>query len=72
VKPDADGYTKMLNHHKILWKTQKNNNLPKTKRILQPKCKLSGARFVHFACQWEQFTPLPHQLHHWHGPIKLI
>jgi len=40
VKPDADGYTKMLNHHKILWKTQKNNNLPKTKRILQPKCKL--------------------------------
>jgi len=32
---DADGYTKTLNHRKILGKTQKQ--LMKTKRILKPK-----------------------------------
>jgi len=34
-------YTKNLNHLKILGKTQKNNNLLKTKIILKPKYKLS-------------------------------
>jgi len=26
VNRDVDGYSKTLNHWKILWKTQKNNN----------------------------------------------
>jgi len=32
VNPAVDGYTKTLNHRKILRKTQKNNNLLKNKR----------------------------------------
>jgi len=49
----VDGKSKILNHWKILRKTQKNNLL-KIKRILEPKYKLGGARFLHLACQgWE-------------------
>ena len=32
VNADVDGYTKTLNHWKILRKMQKNNNLLKTKK----------------------------------------
>jgi len=39
--PDVDGYTKTLNHQNVLRKTQKNNNLLKTKRILKPKYSMS-------------------------------
>ena len=46
VNPDVDGYTNTRNHRKILRKTgkktQKGSNLLNTKRILKPKCKLSG------------------------------
>jgi len=37
VNLDVDGYSKTLSHRKILRKTQKNNNLLQTKRILKPK-----------------------------------
>jgi len=37
VNPDVDGYTKTRNHRKTLRKTQKNNNLLKTKRIVNTK-----------------------------------
>jgi len=37
VNTDVDGYIKTVNHRTILRKTQKNNNLLKTKKILQPK-----------------------------------
>jgi len=37
VNPDVDSYAKTLNHRKIIRKTQKNNNLLKTKRILKSK-----------------------------------
>jgi len=43
---DTDGYTKTLNHRKILRKTQKNNLL-KTKITLKPKFKLSGGAVFH-------------------------
>jgi len=59
VDLDADGYTEILNHRKILRKTQKNNNLLITKRILKPKYKPRGARCLHLACQGGRFAPLP-------------
>jgi len=57
VHPDVDGYSKTPNHRKILKKTHKNNLL-KTKRILKPKYKLSGGRFLHLACHGGRFDPL--------------
>jgi len=32
VNLNVDGYTKALNHRKILWKTAKKQNLLKTKK----------------------------------------
>jgi len=65
VIPNVDDYTKIINHRKILRKTQKNNLL-KSKRILKPKYKLSGAKLLHLACQEGRFAPLPpRQLRHW-------
>jgi len=40
VNPVVDGYTKTLNHRKIVRKIQKHNLL-KTKRKLKPKYRLS-------------------------------
>jgi len=57
VNLDMDGYTKTLNHRKIIRKVQKNNNLLKTKTILKPKYKLNGARFSHLACQEGENRP---------------
>jgi len=37
VNLDVDGYTKTLNHRKTLRKNAKNNNLLKTKRIVNTK-----------------------------------
>jgi len=37
VNLDVGGYTKTLNHRKLLRKTQKSSNLLKTKRIQKPK-----------------------------------
>jgi len=37
VNPDVDGYPKTRNLRKTLRKTQKNNNLLKTKRIVNTK-----------------------------------
>jgi len=37
VNPDVDSYAKTWNHRKVIWKTQNNNNLLKTKGILKPK-----------------------------------
>jgi len=42
---------KILNHRKIIRKTDKNNNVLKTKRMLKPKYKLSGGRYLGLACQ---------------------
>ena len=81
VNPDVDGYTTTLNHRKILLKTQKNNNLRKSKRILKPKYryKLSGDQVLHLLRQGEIFPSAPRLLRHWwywHGqqyenyPIK--
>jgi len=56
VNPDVDGYTKTLNHGKILQKVQKIKNLLKTKRILKPKYKLSGGPFCTISLP---FAPLP-------------
>jgi len=58
VNPDVDGHSKTLNHRKILRKTQENNDLLKTKRIVKPRYKLSGAWFLHLACQGGRFAPL--------------
>jgi len=44
VNPDVDSYAKTLNHRKIIRKTQRNNNLLKTKRILKPKYHLRWRR----------------------------
>jgi len=35
LNSDVDSYAKTLKHRKIIRKTQKNNNLPKAKRILK-------------------------------------
>jgi len=51
VNPDVDGYTKTLNHRKIIRNTQKNGNLLETKTPLKPKNKLRWARVSRFACQ---------------------
>jgi len=51
VDPDVDGYTKTLNHRKIIRNTQKNDNLLKTKTTLKQKYKLSGVRASHLPCQ---------------------
>jgi len=37
VNPDVDSHAKTLNHRKIIRKTQKNNNLLKTKGIQKLK-----------------------------------
>jgi len=50
-----------LNNRKIIRKIQKSNKLLKTKRML--KCKLSGVRFSHWACQGGSSAPC--QLRHW-------
>ena len=43
----------------ILWKTQKNDNLLKTKRILKLKYKLNGDPVFAFGLPVGQFAPLP-------------
>jgi len=59
VNPDVDGYTTTLNNRKMLRKTQKNNNLPKTKIILHSSNKLRAGRVLHSACPWGRFASLP-------------
>jgi len=56
VNLDVDGYTKTLNHRKILRNTQK---LLKTKGILKPKYMLSGGPEFYIYCSMQrgQFTP---------------
>jgi len=48
VNLDVDGYTNPKNHRKIIRNTQNNNNLRRSKRILQSKCKLNGGLFFTF------------------------
>jgi len=45
VNPDVDGYTKTLNHHQILRKTQKTNE-NQTNTINWSICQV-GARVLH-------------------------
>ena len=59
VKSDADGYTKILNHRKIIRNTQKNNYILKTKIILKPKYRLSGGPVFIFSFPRRRFAPLP-------------
>ena len=49
VNLDVDGYTKTLNHRRIIRKMQKNNNLLQTTTILKPKYKLSGGLIFTFS-----------------------
>jgi len=58
VNWDVDGYT--IPNPRLLDNTPKNakNNLLKTKRILKPKFKQLGVRFVPSACQGERFAHL--------------
>jgi len=58
VISDVDGCSKTLNHRKILRETQESNTQLKTKRILKPKCKLSGVLFLYLACQGGEDAPL--------------
>ena len=54
---------KLLNHRKILQKTQKNNSLLKAKRTLKPKYKLSGGTVFTFTLPGGRFAPMyPRQL----------
>jgi len=46
---DVGGYTKILNHRKIIRKIQKTNHLLKTKTILKPRYKLSGGSVYTFS-----------------------
>jgi len=55
VKPDVDVYTKTRNHRKN--SENANNNLLKTKRILEPKYRLSGVRYIWLA-RGQRFAPL--------------
>jgi len=48
VNLDVDGYTKILNHRKIIRNIQRNDLL-KTKTILKPKYKLSGGSVYTFS-----------------------
>ena len=57
LNPDVDGYTKTLNHRIILRKTQKDNNLLKTKRMPKPKCKLNGVPVFTFSLPGRRFCP---------------
>jgi len=62
VNPDVDGYTKTLNHLKILRKMQINNNFLKTKGILKPEYKLSEVILrpvFTFSLPGGQFAPPP-------------
>jgi len=52
-------YFKTPNNQKILRKSQKINNLLKTKRIQNMKYKLMGRPVFHVACQVGRFFPLP-------------
>jgi len=58
VNPAVDVCTKTLYHRKLFRKTQKSNNLLKTKRILKPKYKLSGEQVFTFSLPGGQFVPL--------------
>jgi len=60
VNPDVDSYAKIPNHWKIIQKTQKNNNLLKTKWILKPKYHLKWRSGIHILIATEgEFAPLP-------------
>jgi len=52
-------------------KTQKNNNLQKTKRILISKCQLKRGQFLHLVCQGDQpAPPAPRQLRHYSQTVE--
>ena len=66
VDPVVDGYTKTLNHRKIVRKMQKYRNLLKTNIILKPKYKLSGDLIFTFSLPVGAIHPsLLRQLRHW-------
>jgi len=64
VNPDVDGYTKTVNHRKIIRKAHKNNNLLATKRMLKPKYKLSGRPVFAFSLPGPIRPSVPRQLRH--------
>jgi len=47
ANPYVDGYAETLNPRKIIRKTQKNNNLLKSKRMLKPKYHLRWRSSFH-------------------------
>jgi len=59
VNPNVNAYTKTLNQRKILRKTQKRDNLLKTKRILKAECKLTWGASVYIQVARVIFAPLP-------------
>jgi len=59
VNHDADGCTKTQNHQKALRKTQKYNNLLKTKRILNTKIEASWGSVFTFILPGGVSHPCP-------------
>jgi len=59
VNPVVDGYTKTLNHQKIVRKYKKNSNPLKIKRVVKSKYKLSGGPVFTFSVPGGQFGSLP-------------
>ena len=63
VNANVGGYTKTLDHRKILRKNQICNELLKTKRIIKPKYRLSGGSVFTFSLARGTIHPLsPRQL----------
>ena len=58
VDPVVDGYTKIINHWKMIQNRHKKNNLLKTKRMLKPKYNLSGRPVFKFSLPGGKFASL--------------
>jgi len=58
VNLGVDAYTKTPNKWKISEKCKKDDNLLKTKRILNSKYKLRGVMFIAFSWPGESKSPL--------------
>jgi len=66
----VDGYTKTQNHRKTLRKTQKNNNLLKTKRIVNTKIQAMGGPGFYISLPGGGLHPCPRQLRHLSGAYQ--
>jgi len=75
VNPGVDAYTKPSNQWKILCKTQKNDNLPKIKRIINhvgPGFYILLARVVNSPSSLLSVTPLQQALNILRASLRYI